>query len=47
MRITLNLASRPYANIGPALKRLRIAMAALAVLCLLFFVGLASLRPPG
>src|SRR5208282_804159 len=40
MRIILNLASRPYANIGPALKRLRIAMAALAVLCLLFFLGL-------
>ena len=40
MRITLNLATRPYANIGPAIKRLRIAMAALAVLCLLFFLGL-------
>jgi type IV pilus assembly protein PilN len=40
MRITINLASRPYANLGPALKRLRIAMVALAVLCLLFFLGL-------
>ena len=40
MRITLNLATRPYANIGPAIKRLRIAMAALAVLCIIFFVGL-------
>ena len=40
MRIALNLASRPYANLGPALKRLRIAMAALAVLCLLFLLGL-------
>jgi type IV pilus assembly protein PilN len=40
MRITLNLASRPYANLGPALRRLRIAIAALAVLCLLFFLGL-------
>jgi type IV pilus assembly protein PilN len=40
VRITLNLASRPYANIGPALKRLRIAIAALGVLCLLFFLGL-------
>ncbi|MGO8934528.1 MAG: fimbrial assembly protein [Terracidiphilus sp.] len=40
MRITINLASRPYANLGPALKRLRIAMAALVVLCLLFFLGL-------
>ena len=40
MRITLNLATRPYANIGPAIKRLRIAIAALAVICLLFFLGL-------
>ena len=40
MKVTLNLASRPYANIGPALKRLRIAMAALAALCLVFFLGL-------
>jgi len=40
LRITLNLATRPYANIGPAIKRLRIAMAALAVICLLFFLGL-------
>ena len=31
MRITLNLATRPYADQGPALKRLRIGMAALAV----------------
>ena len=40
MRITLNLATRPYANIGPAIKRLRIAIAALGVLCLLFLLGL-------
>jgi type IV pilus assembly protein PilN len=40
MRVTLNLATRPYANLGPAIKRLRIAIAALAVLCLLFFLGL-------
>jgi type IV pilus assembly protein PilN len=40
LRIALNLATRPYANIGPAIKRLRIAMAALAVLCLLFLLGL-------
>jgi type IV pilus assembly protein PilN len=32
MRITLNLATRPFANLGPAIKRLRIAMAILAVL---------------
>jgi type IV pilus assembly protein PilN len=40
MIITLNLATRPYANLGPALKRLRIAMASLAVLSLLFLLGL-------
>jgi type IV pilus assembly protein PilN len=40
MRITLNLATRPYADIGPAIKRLRIGMAALAGLCLLFLLGL-------
>ena len=27
MRITLNLATRPFADLGPAIKRLRIAMA--------------------
>jgi type IV pilus assembly protein PilN len=32
MRITLNLATRPYADQGPALKRLRIGMAVLAVI---------------
>ena len=31
MRITLNLATRPFTDLGPALKRLRIAMAVLAV----------------
>jgi type IV pilus assembly protein PilN len=40
MRVTLNLATRPYANIGPAIKRLRIAIASLAGLCLLFLLGL-------
>ena len=32
MRITLNLATRPYADQGPAVKQLRIGMAALAVI---------------
>ncbi len=40
MRITLNLASKPFADLAPALKRLRIAMAALAVLCILLGLGL-------
>jgi len=32
MKITLNLATRPYADQGPAIKRLRIGMAALVVI---------------
>jgi len=40
MRITLNLATRPYADLGPAIKRLRIAMGVLAVLCLSLWLGL-------
>lgn len=40
MRVTLNLATRPFADLGPALKRLRIAMAVLVVVCILFGIGL-------
>ncbi|MGA3130521.1 MAG: fimbrial assembly protein [Terracidiphilus sp.] len=40
MRITLNLATRPFTDLGPALKRLRIGMAVLGALCLLFLLGL-------
>jgi type IV pilus assembly protein PilN len=40
MRVTLNLATRPFTDLGPMLKRLRIAMAVLAVLSVLFGVGL-------
>jgi type IV pilus assembly protein PilN len=40
MRITVNLASRPFADIGPALKRLRIAMAVLAVISLGSWLGI-------
>jgi type IV pilus assembly protein PilN len=40
VKITLNLATRPYADQGPALKRLRIAMAALAVILILLGLGL-------
>jgi type IV pilus assembly protein PilN len=40
MRITLNLATRPFTDLGPAIKRLRVCMAVLAVLCLLFILGL-------
>ncbi len=40
MRIKLNLATRPFADLAPALKRLRVAMAVLAGLCILFGIGL-------
>jgi type IV pilus assembly protein PilN len=40
MRITLNLATRPFTDHGPAIKRLRIGIAVLAALCLLFVLGL-------
>jgi type IV pilus assembly protein PilN len=40
MRITINLATRPYADQGPALKRLRIGMAALAVVLIALGFGL-------
>lgn len=40
MRVTLNLATRPYADLGPAMKRLRIGMGVLAAVCVLLFIGL-------
>jgi len=40
MKITLNLATRPYADQGPALKRLRIGMAVLAVILIALGFGL-------
>jgi type IV pilus assembly protein PilN len=40
MRISLNLATRPYADIGPAIKRLRVGMGILAGLCVLLGIGL-------
>lgn len=39
MRITINLASRPFADIGPALKKIRIAMAVLAVCAIALGLG--------
>jgi type IV pilus assembly protein PilN len=44
MRITLNLATRPFADLGPALKRLRIAMGVLAVVALALGLGLRALH---
>ena len=40
MKITLNLATRPYADQGPALKRLRIGMGVLAGLLILLGFGM-------
>ena len=42
MRITLNLATRPFADLGPAIKRLRIGMAVLAGLSILLGLGLPA-----
>jgi len=42
MRISLNLATRPFVNTGPAIKRLRIAMAVLAVLAIGLGLGLRA-----
>ena len=44
MRIKLNLATRPYADIGPAIKRLRIAMAVLVIVGLGLGVGLYAVH---
>ncbi len=41
MKITLNLATRPFVDVGPAMKRLRIGMIVLAVLSL---AGLGALH---
>jgi len=43
VRITLNLATRPFADLGPAIKRLRIAMAVLLVLAIGLGFGLRAL----
>jgi type IV pilus assembly protein PilN len=44
MRITINLASRPFADIGPAIKQLRIGMGALAVVAIVLGIGLHALQ---
>ncbi len=40
MKVTLNLATRPFTDLGPAIKRLRIGIGILTALCLLFVLGL-------
>jgi type IV pilus assembly protein PilN len=42
MRISLNLASRPFADLGPAIKRLRIAMGVLMVVAIGLGLGLRA-----
>jgi type IV pilus assembly protein PilN len=44
MRITLNLATRPFADLGPAIKRLRISMGVLAVLAIGLLAGLHAIH---
>jgi len=44
MRIALNLATRPFADLGPALKRLRIAMGVLALVAIVLGLGLRALH---
>lgn len=43
MRISVNLATRPFADIGPALKRLRIAMGVLALVAVALGFGVHAL----
>jgi type IV pilus assembly protein PilN len=42
MRITLNLATRPFSDLGPAIKRLRIGMGVLALLAIALGLGLRA-----
>ncbi len=44
MRITLNLATRPFSDLGPAIKRLRIAMGVLALAAIGLGLGLHAVH---
>ncbi len=44
MRVAINLASRPFADLAPAMKNLRIAMGALAVVAVALALGLHALH---
>ena len=44
MRIAINLASRPFADVAPALKNLRVAMAALAFAAIIMGLGLRAVH---
>jgi type IV pilus assembly protein PilN len=44
VRVAINLASRPFADLAPALKNLRIAMGALALVAICFALGLHAVH---
>ena len=44
MRVTINLASRPFADLAPALKKLRVAIGALAAVAVLLGIGLGAVH---
>ena len=44
MRVAINLASRPFADLAPAIKRLRMAIGVLAVVALLLGIGLEAMH---
>jgi type IV pilus assembly protein PilN len=44
VRVAINLASRPFADLAPAMKNLRIAMGALAVVAVALALGLHALH---
>lgn len=44
MRVTLNLATRPFADLGPAIRRLRIGMGVLALVAIALGIGLHLLH---
>ena len=44
MKVTLNLATRPFADLGPAIKRLRIGMGVLAVVAIGLGIGLHAIH---
>jgi len=44
MRVQINLATRPFADLGPALKRLRIAIGVLALVAIALGLGLRAVH---
>lgn len=44
MRVAINLASRPFADLAPALKKLRIAMGVLVLVAIVLGIGLYAIQ---